>query len=110
MVKARMAAKMHSQRRAFARTTVRALLGGVVVSFTSCRSRHPAEPTGPEDARGEITLNHGHEAVITGVQLVAGGAIVLNIKGGEPQPHGRAVGQPGRNAVSRRQGERRILG
>lgn len=82
-----MAAKMLVQRRAFAQTTMRALLGGVVVSFTSCRSRHPAEPTGPEDARGEIALNHGHEALITGVQLVAGGAIVLNIKGRASHNH-----------------------
>jgi hypothetical protein len=57
------------------------------VSFAGCRNRQPAEPTGPEDTRGEIALNHGHEALITRVQLVAGGAIVLNIKGRASHNH-----------------------
>jgi len=78
---------MRVRRRDFMDVAARVLTGSVVVSLTGCETRPPAGPAGSEDLYGEIALNHGHDAVITGVQLVARGAIVLNIKGRASHNH-----------------------
>ena len=47
----------------------------------------PATPAPPSIGTGAVGNNHGHEAVITSAQLLAGGALRLDITGGAPHPH-----------------------
>jgi hypothetical protein len=87
-------------RRDFTTRSILALLGGVAVTIAGCSdSDGPASPTpqaplgggpAPTDARdvsGTVSANHGHAAVVTGAQLTAGNAIVLDITGGANHPH-----------------------
>jgi hypothetical protein len=46
-----------------------------------------ATTAGPADAVGSISLNHGHEAVVTAGQLLAGGALRLDITGRSTHAH-----------------------
>lgn len=69
-------------RREFTVQWVLAMLSGVVITVTDCggSSGPTAPPTPAPDKVGEISLNHNHSAVITGAQLAAGSAVVLNIR------------------------------
>jgi hypothetical protein len=50
-------------------------------------SGQPAGPEPPADLVGTISLNHGHNAVITAAQLAAGGALKLEIQGASIHGH-----------------------
>jgi hypothetical protein len=69
-----------------------ALLGGPTVFISACDSGStaPTPPTPPPDRLGSISLNHGHLAIITAAQVLAGGALQLEIQG-ESTTHGHAL-------------------
>jgi hypothetical protein len=91
-------------RREFTTRSILALLGGVVITITGCNdSRSPTSP-GPEmpppsvpptsnpppalgDVSGVISANHGHVATVTGAELTAGNAVVLDIMGSADHSH-----------------------
>lgn len=84
-------------RREFTRKSVLALLSGVVITITGCSdSSSPVSPTpmptpppssNPGDVTGVISANHGHIAIVTGVQITAGNAVVLDIMGNADHSH-----------------------
>jgi hypothetical protein len=91
-------------RRAFTREAALALLAGVAVSVSGCGAGEPPAapdpaplepPTPPPtpapppltDKTGVFLANHRHEAVITAVQLMAGGGLLLDIRGAANHPH-----------------------
>jgi hypothetical protein len=94
------------QRRRISVAAAMALLGGATVTLTGCSGGgSPAGPSPPVAAPppsppepsgcpagsvcGEVDTDSLHSAVITGAQLAAGGALVLNIRG--TQTHGHLV-------------------
>ena len=83
-------------RREFTLQSALAVLGGVSITVTGCggdsmspTSASPTpSPTGsPSTVTGSVAANHGHQAAITGAQLMAGNAISLNIQGTSTHPH-----------------------
>lgn len=86
-------------RREFAREAGLAFLSGVSVVVSACGGggggyQNPAmgnPPTGTSnntgDKVGQISANHGHTAMITAAQLVAGGAVNLDITGSGGHTH-----------------------
>ena len=78
-------------RRDFVLGSLLAMLGGVTITISSsaCSSSNsPTAPTPPPaDKTGEITSNHGHAAVVTSAQQLAGGDISLNIQGTASHNH-----------------------
>lgn len=85
-------------RRAFTQSIL-ALLAGVTISVAGCDDNDsPTAPGSGADIRGSVSANHGHTALITGAQLTASNAIVLNIRDAATHPHtvelsGQEVGQ-----------------
>jgi hypothetical protein len=92
------------RRRRISIAAAMALLGGATVTLTSCSSgSSPTTPSAPPSAPpspaasscpadavcGQISIDPRHSAVITGAQLAAGGALVLDITG--TQVHGHQV-------------------
>ena len=75
-------------RREFTRQSVIALFSGVAITLTttSC-ANGPTEPTSYADAVGNVANNHGHTVTITGAQLLAGGAVTLDVQGTSSHPH-----------------------
>jgi len=41
----------------------------------------------PSPVEGSVSDNHGHQAIISGAELQAGGAVSLNIRGEADHPH-----------------------
>jgi len=84
-------------RRDFTVRSALAVLGGVAITITGCgdsdspTSPAPTPPAPPPAARGDVTgvvgANHGHVAVVTGAQLTAAGALVIDITGSAGHPH-----------------------
>ena len=85
-------------RREFTAQSALALLSGVTITVNACSggSSSPSSPTptpvpnpGPvvNNVNGIVGTNHGHSAVITGVELAAGQALTLNIQGTSGHPH-----------------------
>jgi hypothetical protein len=84
-------------RREFSRYASLAFLSGVSVIVSACGGSsysspsNPTtptpEPAGPGDDVGQISANHGHRAVITAAQLMAGGALMLDIRGAADHTH-----------------------
>ena len=88
-------------RRDFAKEASLAFLGGMTVAVSACGGgdggyQNPANGTPPTttaaapptgDKVGQISANHGHSAVVTSAQLVAGGAVNLDISGGGGHAH-----------------------
>jgi hypothetical protein len=83
-------------RREFSRYASLAFLSGVSVIVSACGGSYssPSSPTtptpdpaGPGDELGQISANHGHRAVITAAQLMAGGALMLDIRGDADHTH-----------------------
>jgi len=84
-------------RREFNAASVNALFVGMTVLVSGCSggggSSSPAAPTaaptptstpapaGTGDKSGAIAANHGHVATVTGAQLLANGAVTLDIRG-----------------------------
>ena len=85
-------------RRQFTLRSALALLGGVTITVSpGCGGggggtrNTGTTPTGPSgasaDTLGVVSNNHGHQAAITSAQLLAGGALVLNIRGDADHGH-----------------------
>jgi hypothetical protein len=85
-------------RREFTAEAVLATLTGVVITLSGCGSgggysspSSPSPSSPPTAAAGDdvgsISNNHGHTAVVTGVQLVAGNAVQLDIRGSADHTH-----------------------
>src|SRR5262245_7856842 len=79
-------------RRDFVLGSLLAMLGGVplTISSSACGGggSSPTAPTPPpSDKTGDITSNHGHVAVVTSAQQLAGGAVSLNIQGTSSHNH-----------------------
>ena len=82
-------------RRQFTQEASLAFLAGVSVTVSACgggggggaggdygsptASSTTPPPTAGDSKTGQISANHGHQAVITAAQLLAGGAIALDI-------------------------------
>jgi hypothetical protein len=85
------------ERREFTRQAVMAILAGTTITISGCGGSgygSPASPTpttttpsGPPDANGMISANHGHRAVVTGVEVVAASAVTLDIRGTATHSH-----------------------
>jgi hypothetical protein len=94
-------------RREFTLEGVLAALSGVVITISGCgggggggaSDSNPASPTAPPpapaagsgDMAGAISNNHLHSAVITGAQLLAGNAVLLDIRGQADHAHSVAL-------------------
>ena len=89
-------------RREFSAAAIMALLSGVTISMTGCGGGS-SSPTSPSPSSGggggtagggtssgktgAVSANHGHTAVVTNVELTAGGAVRLDIRGSADHPH-----------------------
>ena len=85
-------------RREFTVASALAMLAGVAITMSGCSSSSTTGPSGtptptptpgttPTDVMGAISANHGHAASVTGAQLTAGNALVLDIRGTATHPH-----------------------
>jgi hypothetical protein len=80
-------------RREFTVESVMALLAGVTITVSGCGgSDSSSTPTSPTtttstDVTGVVSANHGHTAVVTSAQIMAGGTIMLPIQGQATHPH-----------------------
>jgi hypothetical protein len=82
-------------RREFTAGAVLAALAGVMVTVSGCGGGYsapsspgnPAPGGGSADKSGTISNNHGHVAVVTAAQLVAGNAVQLDIRGQADHTH-----------------------
>lgn len=77
-------------RREFSAEAARILLGGAALVITGCGggSSGPTAASPPAtDVMGTVSANHGHQAMITAAQLVAGGDLELDIQGTSSHPH-----------------------
>jgi len=86
-------------RREFTAEAVLATLTGVVIILTGCgggggysspsapSASSPSTAAAPGDHQGSISSNHGHLAVVISVQLVAGNAVQLDIRGSADHTH-----------------------
>lgn len=97
-------------RREFTAASIMALLSGVVITLSGCggaASSSPTAPSGgtsssPGDHVATISANHGHVAVVTSAQIMAGNAVQLDIQGQADHSHtvdlsAAEVGQVGGN-------------
>lgn len=79
-----------SERRTFTAQAVLAMLSGVAITITGCGD-DDGSPTAPGGSSGSVnglvSANHGHTATITSAQLMAGNAIVLDIRDDATHPH-----------------------
>ncbi len=87
-------------RREFTVQSVMALLGGVLITITGCNDAYSPSspspsptptptpsPSGSGDVSGAISANHGHIAIVTGAEITAGNAVVLDIMGSADHSH-----------------------
>lgn len=107
--------KRHMDRREFTREASLAFLSGVTISVSACGggggysnpaagTPPPATSNNPADKLGQVAANHGHIAVVTSAELVAGRALMaLDIKGGASHPH--AISLPAQAIVDIRDGK-----
>ena len=86
-----MNSRMIVNRREFTVASALAVLSGVSVTVGGCAD-DSGSPTAPSAALdlgsvGTVSANHGHTAIITGVQMTAGNAVSLDITGSAVHPH-----------------------
>jgi len=76
-------------RREFSAGSVMAMLAGVVVTVQGCGSGEgdPTSPSSGGDVTGVVSANHGHIAVVRSAQLMAGNAVMLDIRGNATHNH-----------------------
>jgi hypothetical protein len=101
-------------RREFTLEGVLAALSGVVITISGCGGgggggaySNPSSPTAPPpapaagsgDMAGAISNNHLHSAVVTGAQLLAGNAVLLDIRGQADHTHSVALGADSIDAI-----------
>ena len=92
-------------RREFTLEAALGLLAGCVITISDACSS-PTPPTvvpPPADVTGVIAANHNHSAAITGAQITAGSAFVLNIQGTAAHTHTVSVTQADLTALKNRQ-------
>ena len=80
-----MSRRIELDRREFTVASALALLGGATITVSGCGGGGSSGTTGssgPVDVAGNIAGNHGHTAVITAAQLMAGGAVRLDLTAG----------------------------
>lgn len=85
-----MTERIELDRREFTVASALALLGGATITITGCGGGGSSSPTGsggPVDVTGSVSDNHGHRAVISAVQMRAGGAVQLDIAGTAGHSH-----------------------
>jgi hypothetical protein len=77
------------ERRAFTVQSLMAMLAGVTITITACGEGDdsPTAPSPGDGRTGSVSVNHGHTAVVTSAQLMAGNAVSLNIRGTATHPH-----------------------
>jgi len=103
-----------SSRRQFTVEMAMALLGGASITI-ACGGGGGGSPSGPtavptpaptpsDEKAGVIAQNHGHEAILTGAQLQAGNALLLDIMG--VAAHGHTVELSGEEVGRIRGGNR----
>ena len=92
-------------RREFTLEAARALLAGCVITISDAcgSSTSPTPVTPPADVTGVIAANHAHSAVITGAQITAGNAFILNIQGTAVHSHTVSITQADLTALKNRQ-------
>jgi hypothetical protein len=76
-------------RREFSVEALTALFAGVVITVTACDDNGGSVVVGPGGTgrTGSISENHAHTATVTSVELTAGNAVTLNIRGSADHPH-----------------------
>ena len=84
-------------RREFTAEAALAALAGVMITVSGCGGggggggysspSSPSTPSAGTDKSGTISSNHGHLAVVTGAQLIAGNAVQLDIRGSADHTH-----------------------
>ena len=76
-------------RREFSAEALLALFAGVAITVTACGDDDGGSPTAPSNTgrSGSISANHQHTATVTSVQLNAGNAVTLDIRGNADHPH-----------------------
>jgi hypothetical protein len=98
-------------RREFTAEAVLAMLSGVVilVSETACGGSGYSSPMSPAplpttggtgDEVGQISSNHGHSAMVTAAQLLAGNQVQLDIRGSADHTHSITLTHDDLNSVS----------
>jgi hypothetical protein len=92
-------------RREFTVATALAMLSGVTITILGCGgSVSPAPPTSPssvpDGVNAEISANHGHSAVVTRAQMVAGNELSLDIRGAADHPHTIVIAQNALSAIA----------
>jgi len=103
-------------RREFTLAAALAMLSGVAITVSSaCGSDYGGSPSpaggdsggssggstsGSSDETGVVSNNHGHRAVITSAQLVAGGALQLDIRGDASHTHTVSLSADDMSAIS----------
>lgn len=81
---------VNPERRAFTVQSLMAMLAGVTITITGTGCGGGSSPTSPNPGNGtmgSVTVNHGHTAVVTSAQLMAGNAVLLDIRGTATHPH-----------------------
>lgn len=73
-------------RRTFLGASAAALFAGIAIQITGCSTEEDS-PAADGSLSGSIQDNHGHKAVVTKVQLEAGGAVTLGIQGSADHTH-----------------------
>ena len=76
-------------RREFSVEALTALFAGVVITVTACDDNGGSVMVGPggSSGTGSVSANHGHVATVASVDLTAGNAVTLDIRGTADHPH-----------------------
>jgi hypothetical protein len=95
-------------RREFSIEALTALFAGVAITITACDDDNGGGSVivgpGGGDRTGTVTANHGHTATVLSVDLTAGNAVSLDIRGTADHPH--TVTLTGAQVVQIRDGQR----
>lgn len=79
---------MQAGRRRFARQAAAVLLGGASVWVGACgEGNQPVAAEVSSDRVGQVANNHGHEAIVTAVELTRGGGLRLDLRGRSSHTH-----------------------
>ena len=81
-------------RREFSVEALTALFAGVVITVTACDDDNGGSVIvgpGGQGATGSVSANHAHVATVTSVELSAGNAVTVDIRGQADHPHSVAL-------------------
>jgi hypothetical protein len=93
-------------RREFTLEAAMAILAGCVITISdaACGSSNPTAPLPTEpDVNGSVSANHGHVAVITSIQIMAGSFVALDIRGTATHTHTLSISQANLTSLRNRQ-------